>query len=426
MLTRRIETSGQVEIASAQQYKGSSPLRATQIRRVANKKLCAEERPRAMILAYDTKDKEPNSKPSLGLRARERTKTSRRLRKTMASTEDRLLVGDIGGTNTRLALFSAHHPHDPQQMRVYPSPTFPSLLSIVQLYLQEIGLTQQSGSLHAAFGVAGPVETDQIRLTNLPWKIDVPRFLRESGLATARFLNDFELIARAVPALEAQHLHPLGGGKAEPGKLIAVLGAGTGLGESLLLPEGNKWRVISTEGGHVDFSPRNALQDRLLHFLRARFGSVSWERALSGSGLEQLYAFLCTEHTATAPQDPSPGNAACNPAVLPANPLSAKEISQRALRGENPLCVEALMLFCELYGAEAGNLALKSLAGGGVYIAGGIAQKILPLLTQSRFRQAFEDKGRMRPVLEKIPVWVILHPQPGLTGGALAAAETLP
>lgn len=323
-----------------------------------------------------------------------------------------ILAGDIGGTSTRLALFEPDDLNTPLVLKVYGSGDYESLLTIINTFFADIGEEGRAKPSRAGFGVAGPVEGKIVKLTNLPWAIDSERIRKRVGLERVTFVNDFAANCHAVTRMASEHLHQIGGGSTESGHPIAVLGAGTGLGEGFLIHDGRDYLVVPSEGGHSDFAPRNPLEVRLLEYLTEKFGRVSYERILSGRGLINVYEFFrdCEEMAESE---------AVREQMRHEDPAAV--ISATALRSADPLCERALDLFCSLYGAEAGNLALKLLARGGVYLAGGIAGKIIPQLEEGAFRHSFEQKGRYTHFLEGVPTYVITHPQPGLMGAAIAA-----
>ncbi|MBI4083441.1 MAG: glucokinase [Candidatus Lambdaproteobacteria bacterium] len=323
-----------------------------------------------------------------------------------------ILAGDIGGTNTRLALVDAAEPRSPRRLRVYRSADHESLEAIAADYLAAGRREGEPAPTRAGFGIAGPVDGAIVTLTNLPWVVDKARLAAALGVERVAFVNDFAAISLAVPALRAADLHAIGPGEPRAHEPIAVLGAGTGLGESFLVWCGSEYRVVPSEGGHADFAPRTALEMRLLAFMLERHERVSVERLVSGPGLVNLYRFFHQrEGLPEAPAVKAELAREEAPAV----------IARHGLAGDDPLCGRALDLFCELYGAEAGNLALKVLARGGVYLAGGIAGKILPRLEAGGFRHAFERKGRYAEFLRGVPTLLVTYPQPGLLGAALAA-----
>ncbi|MCH8882686.1 MAG: glucokinase [SAR324 cluster bacterium] len=326
-----------------------------------------------------------------------------------------ILAGDIGGTNTRLALFDAEDLSAARFARIYPSGDYESLQAILEKFVQESRQELPGHELtRAGFGIAGPVDGGVATVTNLPWRIEAARIGERLGVEHVALVNDFSAVAYAIPQLAPGDLHPLGGGEAKPKEHIALLGAGTGLGEGFLIWGAGRYHVVSSEGGHTDFAPRNPLESRLLHTLTEKFGRVSYERVLSGRGLVSIFEFLRDSEGMEEPTDLAEEIRAGDAAAV---------ISRRGLARETPICDRALDIFASVYGAEAGNLALKVLAKGGVYLAGGIAAKILPRMEEGGFRYAFEQKGRFTAFLETVPTSVIVHDQPGLLGAALAALQ---
>jgi len=320
----------------------------------------------------------------------------------------RILAADVGGTKTLVSLFerSGEGWTEIAQKRV-ASAAYPGLAPI----LKEL-LAAHDGPVHAgAFGVAGPVHDDRSEATNLPWILDARALERAvPQLGRARLLNDFEAVALGLGVLRDDQLVVLQDRPALPGEPAAVLGAGTGLGEAILLPSGGALpRVFPTEGGHTDFPPRDALEIELLRFLQARHGRVSIERVVSGPGLAALYDFLVES-----------GRGARVPEVESAPDRSAA-IGRLGAEGTDPTCAEAVRRFVSLYGAEAGNLALKCLPRGGLYVAGGIAPKLLGPIRGGDFMKSFLNKGRMEKVLAELRVMVVTEPRVGLLGSRRAA-----
>jgi glucokinase len=267
----------------------------------------------------------------------------------------------------------------------------------------------------ASFGVAGPVVAGRASITNLPWVMDEEQLQAALHLSSVRLLNDLAAIAHAVPFLESADLHTLNEGQPAPDGNIAVVAPGTGLGEAFLTWDGSRYRPHASEGGHADFAPTNPLEIELLRYLHDRFEHVSYERVCSGRGLPNIYAFL------------KDSGYADEPAWL-AEELAAADdptpvIVNTALARECELCVATLDTFVSILGAEAGNLALKVLASGGVYLGGGIPPRILPALEQGPFMQAFRNKGRMSDLLVRFPVHVILNPKVALLGAACHGLE---
>ena len=319
-----------------------------------------------------------------------------------------ILTGDIGGTNTRLAMME----YQSDRARItendtFPSASYASLDDIITEFLtRHPGLQPQA----AAFGVAGPVAQGVSRITNLPWVISAEALTQQLGVPV-QVLNDLEALAWGIAILPAEDMVTLQGGRADTTGNRAVIAAGTGLGEAGLCFDGKRHVPFATEGGHTDFAPTTERDWRFYGFLQNRFGHVSWERVVSGAGLVTLFEFLLQESDSTAPawfEAAAEDSAAC--------------ITRDALSGADPLCIEALDWFTRLYGAEAGNLALKMNATGGLYLGGGIAPKILPALRDGPFLTAFVDKGRMRRLVEGMPVRVICNEQVSLQGLARVAA----
>lgn len=330
-----------------------------------------------------------------------------------------LLAGDIGGTKTDLALFSPERgPRVPLSEATFPSAQYPGLEAVVQEFLGRA----RSPVSAACFGVAGPVTDGQARITNLPWVINERGLCEALHLTSVRLLNDLDAIAHAVPTLQPVDLYTLHAGNAVPGGAIAVIAPGTGLGEAFLTWDGRSYRAHPSEGGHTDFAPSNALELEMLRYLQQRFGHVSYERVCSGRGLPNIYAYLKATGYAEEPGWLSEELAAA---------ADSTPIIIRAALDDRPcpLCRLTLDTFASILAAEAGNLALKILATGGVYLGGGLPRRILSVLSGEGFMQAFKRKGRFADVLERIPVHVILNPKVGLLGAAiygLSGADILP
>jgi glucokinase len=322
-----------------------------------------------------------------------------------------ILSGDIGGTSTRLAFFEAAG----QRLRlvgkeIYPSGEYASLTELVARFVSEYGHTAD----HAAFGVPGPVRDGHAKTTNLPWLVDAKELARALRLPDTALINDLEAHAHGLAALGPEDFAVLNEGLPGATGNAAVIAAGTGLGEAGLYWDGARHHPFASEGGHTDFGPRDNLEMDLLRYLLAKYGHASYERVLSGPGLHNLYLFLRdTGRSAESPRIAEAMHTQDPPAI----------ITQAALDGESELCRQALELFVSLYGAEAGNLALKIMATGGVYLGGGIAPKIVKKLQGQEFMNAFAARGRMKPLLESIPVRVILNPDTPLLGAALYAAR---
>ena len=320
------------------------------------------------------------------------------------------LTGDIGGTKTRLALAEVNGTRvSICREQSFASQQYAALEDLLQEFLHE-----QPNITAAAFGIAGPVQGEVAQTTNLPWRIDAAVLRRRFGFARCHLLNDLEATAWGLPALGADDLLTLQAGAPDVVGNQAVIAAGTGLGEAGLYWDGTAHRPFATEGGHATFSPRDARELALLHYMQQQHEHVSWERVLSGMGLRDLYDFMLIHRGAATPQWLADGIATGDKAAA---------VSAAALAGKDEVCVETLHLFADLYGAEAGNLALKLMSRGGLFIGGGIAPKILPLLQEGTFLRAFLDKGRMQPLLAAMPVKVILNDRAALYGPALFAAR---
>lgn len=312
----------------------------------------------------------------------------------------------------RLGLFSWHDGRvERLRSAQFSSLDYDDLESIVQVFLGE----QPPALQAAAFGVAGPVQAGVAQVTNLPWTVSADELRRRFAITRVRLINDLEATAYGVMTLDESDLAILNQGAESDGSL-AVIAAGTGLGEGYLFWDGVRHHPAPSEGGHADFAPRTDLEVELQAFLRRRFGRVSYERVLSGPGLVNIYEFL---------RDTGRGDETPELAAAQQDEDRAAVISCAALDGSSELCVRALDLFVRIYGAEAGNLALKVLATGGVYVAGGIAAKIRVKLADGTFMRAFSDKGRMRSVLDKIPVRVVLNQEAPLNGAGYCAARML-
>lgn len=320
-----------------------------------------------------------------------------------------LLAGDIGGTKTVLALFDAEAAVPTLHRRAaFPSRAFKTFDAVLERFLEPFrGIVLSA----ACFGVAGPVMAAQVRTTNLPWALDAQALAARLGLRQVSLLNDMQAMAYGMLHLPPHEFHVVSPGAppAEPAN-IAVIAAGTGLGEAMLVRIGTRYHPLATEGGHADFAPRNAMEFGLLGYLSEQHGGhVSWERVLSGSGLVALYRYLRQRTVA------EPGWLA---ARLQHAPDPAAVVTAVGLDRSDPVCVETLELFTSLYGAEAGNLALKTLALGGVLVGGGIAPRLLPVLRGGHFLQALTDKGRYADLLRRVPVKVALNPDAPLLGAA--------
>lgn len=320
-----------------------------------------------------------------------------------------VLAGDVGGTSTRLAYFQA----EDAALTVlaegrYQSREHSSLIEIVRRFAEQHRLVAE----RACFGIAGPILEGRVRTPNLPWHIEGVELAELLGLPQVRLINDLEANTYGIAALKDQDLVTLNAGEPEPTGTIAVVSAGTGLGESLAYWDGSTHVPLPSEAGHADFAARNELEADLLLYLQAKHGRVSYERVLSGPGLLDIYRFLRDEHYFQE-----------NPAIIAA--MNAGDppavITRAGLDGSCPMCSKALDIFVAVYGAEAGNAALRFLATGGVYLGGGIAPKIIDRLRGAPFIVAFTAKGRLSSLVQSIPVHVILNERTALLGAGRAA-----
>lgn len=323
-----------------------------------------------------------------------------------------ILAGDIGGTKTLIAVYERGSTEGLRLAREasFPSRSFPSLEAILKEFLHGESIDA------ACFGVAGAVIDGKCHTTNLPWQLDEIDLTKAVSSKRVKLLNDLEAAAYGMLFLNLHEIDCLNQGflPRRHGN-IAVIAAGTGLGEAFLYWDGRNHHPLASEGGHTDFAPRTDQEIALLQYLRGRFnGHVSYERILSGPGFENIYLFL--RDSGTAPESSSVAAELATAQKNHADPSPI--ITQHALQGTDPLSVATLDLFCEIYGAAAGNLALLSVSIGGVFIGGGIAPKILPALKKPGFMRAFTDKGRFHDLVQSIPVYVALNPHTGLQGAA--------
>ena len=319
-----------------------------------------------------------------------------------------LLAGDIGGTKTNLAVYAAESGLSaPLAESTFPSGRYSSLEALIDDFRAHTHLPFES----AVFGVAGPVVDGKATVTNLPWRMEEAGLERALGVKRVKLLNDLESIANAVPSLEAKDLHTLRSGQPVERGPIAIVAPGTGLGEAFLTWERKRYKAHASEGGHASFAPVNEEQLAMLGFLQGKLGHISYERVCSGLGIPNIYAFYkesercpepewLTEKLAAAP-DPTP--------VIVETALAQPECA---------ICRCTLEMFVAILGGEAGNMALKVLATGGVYLGGGIPPRILPVLEKDAFLAAFTAKGRFAALLKNVPVHVILNPKAALLGAA--------
>jgi glucokinase len=321
-----------------------------------------------------------------------------------------ILAGDIGGTKTNLALFPPTAARsEPVASASIPSAGHDNLESVLDVFLEV-----HPGEVRAAaFGVAGPVVGGASRITNLDWTLKESDLARKLGTDRVRLLNDLAATARGLGMLRDDEMETLQAGSPTSSGNVAVIAAGTGLGEGLLIPHGDEMITVSSEGGHVEFGPRDHVELELWQWLRKRLARVEYESLVSGPGLVNLYRFFHRERSHADPWEDGGAND------------QAAAVSRAAMSGACTACRESLERFVSLYGAEAGNLALKGLATGGVFVAGGIAPKILPVLRDGRFIDAFNDKGAFADLTRSIPVQVVLNDKTALLGAHRVAAALL-
>lgn len=329
----------------------------------------------------------------------------------------RVLAGDIGGTKTLLEIADvAPGAHRVVAQERYASSAYDSLLPMIRDFVAGAGAGKLSTLHGACFGVAGPIVESGAgqcaRLTNLPWEVDTAVVAHGLGMTRVRLINDFQAVGYGIEVLGSSDLEVLQEGTELAQGPRAVIGAGTGLGVGILVWQHDHYEALPTEGGHVDFAPTSPVQIELLRWLMDRFGRVSYERLLSGPGLVNIYSFLSS----------NAGEGSALQAML-ATEDPAAAVARAAQDGSDALAARALHMFAEIYGAQAGNLALTCLARGGIYLAGGIAPKIIAALKAAPFLRAFNDKGRMAVLTASMPVRVVVNQQVGLIGAALAASR---
>ncbi len=312
------------------------------------------------------------------------------------------LVGDVGGTNARLALCEVET-GDISQAKTFSTAEYDNLEAVIRHYLDE----QQQDIKHGCIAIACPITGDWVEMTNHDWAFSTQAMKQNLAFESLEIINDFTAVSMAIPMLTEQHVIQFGGKAPVEGKPIAIYGAGTGLGVSHLVHVDQRWISLPGEGGHVDFAPNSAEEGDILEVLRGEIGHVSAERVLSGSGLVNLYRAI-VKSDGREPEN-----------------LKPKDVTERALQDSCIDCRRALSLFCVIMGRFGGNLALNLGTFGGVYIAGGIVPRFLDFFKASGFRAAFEDKGRFRDYLVDIPVYMITHDQPGLLGAGAHLRQTL-
>jgi glucokinase len=316
------------------------------------------------------------------------------------------LIADIGGTNARFALLRDGKRHDEQ---VLACADYPDIVSAIEFYLESVGAAKGAERpLEAALAIAGPITGDIVRMTNHVWQFSAARTRQSLGWRRLIMVNDFTALAMAIRHLPAEELQQIGGGHAVPGAPLALLGPGTGLGVSGLIPAGEHWIPLQGEGGHSTLSVMNEREIAVLTQLHQRFTHVSAERVICGPGLVNLYDAVCALE-----------------GVVP-KVLTPPEITRRAREGSCRLCLEALNMFCALLGTLAGNLVLTLGAVGGCYIGGGIVPDLGSFFTNSHFRDRFEDKGRFADYLSRVPTYVIRSELPAFVGLATTFAAPGP
>lgn len=334
-----------------------------------------------------------------------------------------LLAGDIGGTKTILRLVDATETSSLRTVyeNTYRSSDFVDLVPMVKQFLASANSDHPQ---KACFGIAGPVVGDTAKLTNLAWYLECDRLQEELNIPQVALINDFAAVGYGILGLESQDLSTLQAGTPRDDAPIAIIGAGTGLGQGFLIKQGQDYYVYPSEGGHADFAPRTELEFQLLKYLLDKHDiqRVSVERVVSGLGIVSIYQFLRDRKIATESPDIAQVVRAWEQQAGQEKSVDpGAAIGNAALNKSDDLSEQTMQLFVEAYGAEAGNLALKLLPYGGLYIAGGIAPKILPLIETYDFLLYFTQKGRMRSILEDIPVKIILNHHVGLIGAAIRA-----
>ena len=331
----------------------------------------------------------------------------------------RVLAGDLGGTHARFAVVEVEPAGGQRGQRArarvmrdatLSSRDAPGLAALARGFLEVVGEPPPS---RACFGVAGPVRDGEAHTTNLPWSINARAVGEAIGIPHTSLINDFEAVGHGLLLLQDSDLVTLQPGEPPEHGPIAVIGAGTGLGEGYLVWDRSVYRVHSSEGGHATFAAQGPIEWQLCAYLAERFGHVSYERVLSGPGLVNIYQYLAAAAEAAPAAPMLEEMRREDPAAV---------ISRHGLAGSDPLAVSALDLFVSVYGAQAGNLALTILASGGVYLAGGIAPRVVEKLKSGAFLSAFRRKGRLSELLARVPVHVIMNPDVGLLGAAAVAA----
>lgn len=330
---------------------------------------------------------------------------------TSVQQKEVILAGDIGGTKTNLGLFkkSAQRPKM-TAFQSYPSREYSGLEEIIDTFLHGRSISIS----RACFGIAGPVASGTSKATNLPWMVTEKSLARRFGWSNIRLVNDLTATAMAIPLLSRREFLSLNRAKARNGAPLALLAPGTGLGQALMICVNNRYIPVPSEGGHMDFAPNSEEEVELWRYLHKRFGHVSLERVLSGPGLVNIYCWLKDSKRFKEPAWLARKMADSDP---------ARNITEAALNRKTPLCIAVLRIFTSMLGAAAGNIALIGMATGGVYLSGGIPQKIIPFLKEGAFMAAFTHKGRFKAFMTKIPVRVILNEKAALLGAACGAVK---
>ncbi|WP_448568809.1 glucokinase [Thalassotalea ganghwensis] len=306
------------------------------------------------------------------------------------------LVADIGGTNLRIGQVTEQG--EIALLTLYECAHYESLAAIIKTFIVEKSIV--ADEINACFAIACPVDSDVIKMTNLPWQFSKSQLKEELGFNKLLFINDYTAIAHAVPLLGNDQKVKIGGGDAISNKPIAICGPGTGLGVASVVPTDHGWLALGGEGGHVDFAPSCEEEMKILQYLSTQYEHVSYEQLLSGLGIEQIYNALAYIDAVELPK------------------LSASQISNKALEESCHYCQRALAQFCQILGSFAGNLALTMASFGGVYIAGGIVPRFVEYFKNSEFRSRFEAKGRFATFNASIPTYVITESQPGILGAS--------
>ncbi len=325
----------------------------------------------------------------------------------------KILAGDIGGTKTELAIFDVEQPTVPLFSARFLNREQDGFIPMLRNYTQALDIPIQA----ACFAVAGAVRDGRTRMPNLAWELDEREIRIALRVELVTLINDLAAHAHGMLTLPSEQLMVINSGVPDAHGNLALIAAGTGLGEAILFQDGyGAYQVSASEGGHADYAPNNEIEMGLLRYLWSRFGHVSWERVVSGSGISNIYDFL--SHTGQYSE----------PAYVTSHILEATDraaaITQIAQKGESHRCIEALDVFLHNYGAEAGNLALKSLATGGLFIGGGIAPKLAQHINKGGFMRAFSNKGRFSELMVRVPVKLILEPKTALLGAAVYATKT--